>query len=138
MYLDNILQKENIDYTIDRINRYAYVRFYTNLAENRKVVIETKSSTPKNQRGHYKFPINLEKNPMNENVITFTLGEVIDHVDSIVSNVSDFTGVYPGAGNLRDLGPTSDYGLKFVQHSGQINLAKFNLTSKDFDKNNAV
>ena len=138
VFVDNALQKENITYTIDRINNYAYVRFYTNLADNKKVVIEANSSAPKNQRGHYKFPINLEKNPMNENVVTFTLGEVIDHVDSIVSNVNDFAGVYPGVGNLRDLGPQSQYGLKFVQHSGPINLPMFNLTAKEYDMSRAV
>ncbi len=138
VFVDNVLQKEDTTYTIDRINRYAYVRFLTDLEDDKKIVIETKSSTAKNQRGHYKFPINLEKNPMNENVVTFTLGEVIDHVDSIISNVSDFVGVYPGVGNLRDLGPTSEFGLKFVQHTGPINLPMFNLTTKEFDMNRAV
>ena len=138
VYLDNVRQKENTDYTIDRINRYAYVVFAENLEDNRKLVIEATSSASKNRRNHYKFPINFEKNPMNENVTTFTLGEVIDHVDSIVDNVNDFEGIFPGVGNLRDLGPVSEFGLRFVQHSGPINLALFNLTSKDFDMNKAL
>ena len=70
---------------------------------------------------------------MNENVTTFTLGEVLDHVDSIVDNIKGFEGTYPGVSNLRDLGNASQYGLKFVQHSGPINLALYNLTSKDYD-----
>ena len=32
---------------------------------------------------------------MNENVTTFTLGEVLDHVDSIVDNIKGFEGTYP-------------------------------------------
>ena len=138
VYVNNVRQKENTDYVIDRINKYAYVNFIENLEDDKKVVIEATSSATKNRRNHYKFPINFEKNPMNENVTTFTLGEVIDHVDSIVDNVDEFSGVYPGVGNLRDLGAVSEYGLRFVQHSGPINLALFNLASKEFDMNKAL
>ena len=138
VYLDNVRQVQDVDYTIDRINKYAYVVFPENLADNKKLVIEATSVANKNQRSHYKFPINFEKNPMNENVTSFTLGEVIDHVDSIVDNINDFEGVYPGVGNLRDLGSISEYGLRFVQHSGPINLALFHLTSKEYDMNKAL
>ena len=41
---------------------------------------------------------------MNENVTLFTLGEVIDPVDSIVDNVDEFP-EFIRVGNLRDLGP---------------------------------
>tara|TARA_Y200000002_G_scaffold136879_1_gene112844 strand:+ start:13385 stop:28348 length:14964 start_codon:yes stop_codon:yes gene_type:complete len=138
VYVDNIKKVENIDFTIDRINSYAYVRFYTDLSINQKVVIETKSATPKNSRGYYKFPTNLEKNPMNENITDFTFGEVLDHVDSIVDEVPGFLGTFPGNSNLGDLGLVSKYGLKFVQHSGPINLALYNLTNKEFDMVEAI
>ena len=90
------------------------------------------------QKGFYKFPINFEKNPMNENVTSFTQGEVLDHVSSIVDNIDTFEGVFPGVGNLRDIGNVSPFGLRFVQHSGPINLALFNLTNKQYDMNEAV
>ena len=138
VYVDNKRKKENVDYEIDRINNYAYIRFYTDLATDQKVVIETTSATPKNAIGHYKFPINFEKNPMNENITDFTLGEVLDHVDSIVDNAPGFSGQFPGSSNLGDLGLVSKYGLKFVQHSGPINLALFNLTDKDYDLVEAI
>lgn len=138
VYVDNVRKRENVDYTIDRINNYAYIRFYKDLVSDQKIVLETTSSTPKNENGYYKFPINFEKNPMNENIADFTLGEVLDHVESIVDNAPDFTGTYPGVSNLGDLGPVSQYGLRFVQHSGPINLPLYNLTNKDYDAIEAI
>ena len=84
VYLDNNKKIENTDYTVERINGYAYIQFKKDIEENKKLVIETTSATPKTNRGYYKFPINFEKNPMNENIVDFTFGEVLDHVDSIV------------------------------------------------------
>ena len=75
---------------------------------------------------------------MNENITSFTLGEVSDHVDSIVDNQPSFAGVFPGVSNLRDLGDVSKFGLKFVQHSGPINLAIVNLTDKDYNMVEAI
>ena len=59
VYVDNKRKTENVDYTIDRINRYAYVNFDTDLNIDQKLVIETTSATPKNALGFYKFPINI-------------------------------------------------------------------------------
>ena len=132
VYVNNERKRENTHYTINRVNGYAYITFIAELSTNDKLVLKTTSSAPK-RSGFYEFPINFEKNPQNENVTTFTLGEVLDHVDSIVDNVNGFTGVFPGVSNLRDIGDASKYGLKFVQHSGPINLALFNLTNKDYD-----
>lgn len=88
------------------------------------------SAQPKNNNGYYETPINLQNNPLNENIETFTLGQVVDHVDSIVDNISTFNGQYPGNGNLRDLGNISPYGTRFVQHSGPLNLALYHLGNK--------
>jgi hypothetical protein len=84
----------------------------------------------KNSNGYYELPISLQNNPLNHNVEQFTLGQVIDHVGSIVDNITSFTGTYPGYGNLRDIGNLSPHGVRFVQHSGPINLSLYHLGSK--------
>ena len=137
IYVDNVRMYDTTDYTIFRQNGYAYIKFNTDLQLNQKVVIESTSATAKNHRGYYKFPINFEKNPMNENVVDFTFGEVLDHVSSIVDNVNDFTGSFPGVGNLRDLVRIPIW-IAFVQHSDPINPALFNLTSKDYNMIKAI
>jgi len=94
------------------------------------VVIKTKSSADKNNNGYYEIPHNFERNPSNKNITDFTLGEVNDHVEGLVSEVATFAGIQPGINNLRDLGPVAEYGRKFVQHSGPLNLSLYHLVNK--------
>ncbi len=99
------------------------------------VTLRCFASQPKNQNGYYEFPINLQNNPLNNNLEKFTLGQVIDHVDSIIDNINTFTGMYPGSGNLRDIGNLSAFGTRFVQHSGPMNLSLYHLCN---DSSNIV
>ncbi len=59
------------------------------------------------------------------------MGEVNDHVNSIVEDIPGFFGIYPGVSNLRDLSPSSVYGKRFVQHSGPANIALYHITDKN-------
>lgn len=102
----------------------------TPVTENDIVIIRCFTKKIKNQNGYYEIPISLQNNPLNENVEEFTLGQVIDHVDSIVDNLKVFEGQYPGRGNLRDIGDISSYGTRFVQHSGPMNLSLYHIGSK--------
>ena len=54
---------------------------------------------------------------MNDDISEFTLGEVIDHVTTVIEEVDGFVGTFPGTGNLRDLGNVAKYGRKFLKHS---------------------
>ncbi len=94
------------------------------------VTLKCYASQKKNSNGYYEIPLNLQHNPLNNNVESFTLGEVIDHVDSIVENSLEFSGIYPGNTNLRDIGDVSKYGTRFVQHSGPLNFSLYHLGSK--------
>ena len=131
VYVDNKYQKEDVDYVINRINRKALIRFPNNLSTDQKILIKTKSSAVKNANGIYEMAYNYERNPLNENVKDFTLGEINDHVDTMIEEIRDFEGVYPGTSNLRDLGDLDVYGKKFLQHSGPINLSLYSITDKD-------
>ena len=102
------------------------------------VTLKCYSKQCKNNNGKYDFPINFQNNPLNNNINDFTLGEVIDHVDSIIDNLDTFVGAYPGVSNLRDLSDVSSYGLKFVQHSGSINASLYHLTNKTANVINAL
>jgi hypothetical protein len=88
-----------------------------------------------NSNGYYEIPINLQNNSLNDSMGDFTLGEVIDHTNSIVDNLDGslgitFAGSFPGDGNLRDLGNVSSYGTKFVQHSGPASLSVYHITNQ--------
>jgi hypothetical protein len=117
-------------FTIEDGVIYKTVNINTDIVDE-VVTLECFSRQPKNDIGYYKLPINLEHNPLNDSVKSFTLGEVIDHVDTIVGNTTTFSGIYPGNSNLRDIGSLSSLGTRFVQHTGPLNLALYHLGDKN-------
>jgi len=121
------------DWEINRQDGTAYVTFTSKLSKNDNLVLHCTSEADKNDNGYYEFPINLEHNPLNENIGNFTYGEVADHVTTIIENVEGFQGKFPGSSNLRNLGQLSEYGTKFVQHSGPISLASYHITNKNYN-----
>jgi len=122
---------QDIDYIVSSNNNIAYIDFNRELAETNLLLIKTYSSANKNANGFYEIPINFEKNPLNDNITEVTLGEVNDHINSIADGHPEFIGIFPGASNLRDISKLASYGTRFVQHSGPLNLALYNLTDKD-------
>jgi len=138
VFVNNVKKIENTDWSILRINNEAYVNFTTNLTVNDIVVIKTSSATPKNSNGHYEFPTNLQSNPLNAKTTKFTVGQVTDHVKSITNELKDIQGVTPGFSNLRDFPNATQYGRKFLQHSGPMVLASYLLNNKDVNLISAV
>lgn len=138
VYVNNQLKKNKVEYNIAVNNKKAYVEFAKDLSENDLILIKTLSSATKNKNGRYEFPINLEKNPLNDDIGQFTLGEVTDHVDSMLEEIYQFDGVFPGASNLRDLGNVSQFGKRFVKHSGPVNLPLYHITNKNYNIVNAL
>ena len=133
VFVNNKLKLINIDYTVDKTGANAVIIFNQDLEVNDVIKIKTDSKTIKNSNGYYEFPYNLERNPLNEDVSQFTLGEVVDHVDSMLEDIPGYTGSYLGSSNLRDLGDLDRYGKRFVKHSGPINLPLYHITNKSYN-----
>ena len=112
-------------------NDYAYIKFSTPLNVNDKVVYKIRSIAPKNSKGYYEIPLNWQNNPLNDTVDNFTFGEVVDHLRTIVENVREFEGTFPGIGNLSNVGPVSQYGRKFMQHTGPMSLSAFLMVDRN-------
>ena len=128
VFLNN---KHHFDYTISRQDGKAFIIFNKDLSAGDTVIIKTSSATAKNENGYYEFPINLAHNPNNVNLNTFTLGEVNDHVFSMIEDLPKFNGIFPGYSNLGSLGDINTVGKKFVQHTGPINNPLYHITTKD-------
>ena len=131
VFVNNSKKSEPVDYFINRINSVAYIRFNKNINVDDVVVLKTKSSSLKNSNGYYEFPTNLQSNPLNEKITTFTVGQVIDHVKTITNELPGIVGTTPGVSNLRDFADASKYGRKFLQHSGPISLASYLICKGD-------
>ena len=119
------------DYTIETRRSTAFVILNNPVDENDVVRLQTRSSQPKNNNGFYEIPINLERNPLNRDVDELTLGEVNDHVGTIIEELDQFQGEYPGSSNLRDLGDITGFGKRIVKHSAPLNLALYHLLDKN-------
>ena len=132
VYLNNKLQFINKDFTLSsNLKNNTVVKFNNKLSLNDDIIIKTKSVAKKNANGYYEIPSSLERNPKNENLNEFTLGEVNDHVSTIVENLDNFDGEFPGIGNLRDISNLSDLGRRFLQHSAPMNLSLYHITDKN-------
>ena len=133
VYKNGILQYLNKDYkVITTTNQIAAVEFIKNIEIGDAITIKTKTSAKKlPEIGYYEIPDNLERNPLNEDIVTFTLGEVQDHLETIVENLTEFDGIYPGPSNLRDISDKSAKGKKFVKHSMPLNLVMHSILEND-------
>jgi len=131
VYVNSLYKTESTDYTLVNSSKTKTIVFNNDLQFEDIIVIKTHSKADKNNNGYYEIPYNLERNPLNENITEFTLGEVNDHVEGLITELQNFQGTQPGISNLRDLGDVAAYGRKFIQHSGPINLSMYNLVSKN-------
>ena len=118
---------------------YKIVKLTADILKTDVLTIKTYASQPINSNGFYEIPLNLQHNPLNSALTTLTLGEVIDHVDSIVDNIYvrtdttstiTFIGTFPGSSNLRDLGKVTSFGTKFVQHSSPASISLYHVTTE--------
>jgi hypothetical protein len=131
----NGIRLDNTKWSIVSGIVYKRIVLDSDISTDDVLTIKAYASQPINKNGHYEIPPILQNNPLNEEISTFTLGEVIDHVESIVENINGFSGNFPGAGNLRDLGNVTPYGVRFVQHSGPASLSIYHITNEN---NNVV
>ncbi len=110
---------------------YKYVSLNEDIGSEDILTIKSYANQGINENGFYEIPANLQNNPSNSEIVSFTLGEVLDHVDSIVENLPNYSENDIGGSNLRDLGNVTSFGIKFVQHSGPLSLSLYHITNKD-------
>ena len=131
VFLNNKIVDDS-NYTIDTSKKTALLNLNRNLVKDDKLIVKATSSAPKvSGIGKYEIPINLQNNPKNETIETFTLGEVSDQLISAAQNIPGFRGTELGNNNIRDLGDYVKYATQFVQHSGPVNIPLYHLTNKD-------
>ena len=117
-YLNGVRIKDA--YTRDRdVFTFSTRTFIKNDVISVKIITTVEPRT-----AYYEIPVGLEKNPLNQTVATFTLGQAADHVSSAVEFNKAFVGAVPGANNLRDL-PIEyrKHAKRFMKHSSSAPLA---------------
>ena len=81
----------------------------------------------------YQVPINLQKNPLNANSDSFTLGTIRQHYETICENLTTLSGPINGANNTRDLGNIIPYGQIILQQSAPLTMAGYFMRSEQYN-----
>jgi len=109
--------------------------FDTTFAVNDTITIKIVADIDPNT-GYYQLPVGLEKNPLNDPLAVWTLGQAVDHLAAALEFNSNFTGILPGLTNLRDI-PINEFGLpyntlgtRYMTHSGIAPMAIMLLCDK--------
>jgi hypothetical protein len=114
--------------SLELIGDLAYIKFNYSLSAGDTVALKVRSLANKNLRGYYEIPLNWQNNPLNNPISTFTFGEAIDHVKSMIEDITSFSGTFPGRSNLSSLGYITPAGRRFLQHAGSMALSAFLMT----------
>ena len=131
VFVNGKLKSGISEYSIFRDANSAYIDFIADVNPTDSIVIKSRSAAAKNENGYYEFPQNLESNPLNLSMDDFTLGEISNHLKTIVESNTSVIGTVPGPTNLRDLSNLQAYGKKIIQHSGPLSIAAYHITDKD-------
>jgi len=91
-----------------------------------------------NVDGIYDAPLNLTNNPSNKNITEFTLTELSDHVQSMVSRDPEFNGTFPGISNLKDLPFITRFGTRLITNINPLSFAQHFVTDNDNSVINAM
>ena len=120
------------DYTLETGTKNKYVKFNKALEVNDQIRIAGHSSADKIvEKGIYEVPENLSTNPLNEQLGSFTFGQILNHVRDILDKNQDVTGAIPGVSNLRDKPDARLKGGSIHQHEGPLLPAIFNLVDQE-------
>jgi len=96
--------------------------FNQTFAVNDAITIKVVTDLEPDQ-GYYEIPTGLEKNPFNDSLTSFTLGQAIDHISTALEFNTEISGDVPGTSNLRDISGYQSYAKRFLKHSGLAPLA---------------
>lgn len=133
VYVNGKLQKTGWTVAPNVINNHLRtLTFATALAAGDTITLKVfTDATP--DTGYYELPMGLEKNPLNLDLATFTLGEITDHLGTIFEIDDRIIGTFPGNSNLKDIVDVEIFGRRFVKHSGLMPVATTLLCDKDLN-----
>lgn len=111
--------KKTTNFTTKTLEGKLVLTINDTLSIDDQIVVRLTAEKP-TAKGFYTVPGNLERNANNEKFETITLGQVQNHVQSLVDTHKFFTGSLQGTNNLRDLGTAKQTEGSILQHSSSL------------------
>jgi len=118
----NNVPQNNSTLDIQVEDGFGYLLLAQDLAVGDKLDVRVATANH-NSNSVYEIPSDLGFNPLNEEIASFTLGQIRDHIITNFEMVPELSGQFNGANNARDLGNIKKYGGKIVQNLGSTHLA---------------
>ena len=112
-------------------NKRLFADFVENIPADVRIITKVNTDRLPTQFGFYEPPINLTNNSENNDLKTFTLGSVTDHVKTIFANDSRIQGKFNITSNARDIVDTFKQGTRYVKHQGSLLPAIFGLVDSE-------
>ena len=136
VYVNNVIQPRTA-YT------FASTGINTLVALNTAPTIDTVIqililSTEVSPTAYYTIPVNLNNNPLNENLTTVSVGDIRGQYQSIFYNNPKTTGSVFGPNNYRDLGNLVPWGNRIIQNSASLVLPGTFLRKQDHNLFNSL
>ena len=108
------------DYTVQQIGINTYVQITdSELTVGDQIDILIYNDSEVSELGYYEVPKNLDFNSANANFTSLTLGQLRNHLTTMVANSNQVTGQVPGQSNLRDT-PIKAQGGSILQHASPV------------------
>lgn len=152
---DGVISLFEIDITANVSGQLPYIRVYKNsvilkdsqyrvVTSGVKRYIDISNSNPEvndhidiliysdsiSELGFYEVPKNLDFNTENRNFTSLTLGQLRNHLTTIVENCNRVVGTVPGSSNLRDI-EFKQQGGSIVQHASPVIYSELFLVDTD-------
>jgi hypothetical protein len=125
-YVNGVITRKTWTRSVDTFT------FSSNFAVGDVVTIKLFADLDPNT-GYYEIPLGLEKNPLNDTIKTFTLGQAADHILTGIELVDNFSGIYPGSSNLRNISGYENKTKRFLKHSNVAPIATVLLCDKEIN-----
>ena len=100
----------------------------TMITANQLIIVKIFSHTP-SHLGFYNVPSNLDLNPLNNNFVTLTLGQLRSHLTTMADNHYGVVGAINGSSNIRDI-YSKDWEGSILQHTSPAAMASLFLVDK--------
>jgi hypothetical protein len=91
-----------------------------------------------NANGYYEPTLSLTNNPLNGPIADMTLSELSDHLGTMIPQIPNFTGSFPGISNLRDLTDYTKYGTRLISNATPVAYAQLFLGKKEHNLVDAI
>ena len=112
-------------------NKRLVINFIEPIPADVRIVTKITTDRLPTAFGFYEPPINLTNNSENNDLKTFTLGSVSNHVQTIFSNDRRIQGKFNQTSNARDIANTYQHGTRYVKHQGSLLPAIFGLVDNE-------